>query len=278
MQKYQAEHRRTTKVVERNRTLSVQHYTSTNARQSKEEAADTPNRQHVTHQLLTTHTSALFATWNRSMPVKAHQVNWIKPAHSRYVQARAQLVHKMQPEDQDEWLQRQLHRFPKHNLRRSDRAKHAPSRWHPSNRDSSMNTSMSSSVGNNELQLALQDPGPTKVLTKASELQLAQQDSGPTEAPAEAATKRTASTFAELQPQAGRTVMPAHLLPEEMRLKSSSEVKAEASTRVKQCKIKFSHRPNWTALKHWPSRTQRRTITAVQLWTAHHRRKRSRCS
>ena len=41
-------------------------------------------------------------------PIKAHQVDWSKPPHNRYLQARAQSVHRMQPEDQGEWLQRQL--------------------------------------------------------------------------------------------------------------------------------------------------------------------------
>ena len=89
-------------------------------------------------------------------PIRAHQVDWSKPAHSRYQQARAQSIHRAQPEEQEEWLQRQLHRFPKHELRRSDRSKHSLDRWHPSVKDSSMDTSMSSSVSETELQLVQQ--------------------------------------------------------------------------------------------------------------------------
>ena len=80
---------------------------------------------------------------------------------------------------------------------------------------------MSSSVSEAELQLALQDSGPAKVQARAT-------------------GRQKAPTFAGLQPKTGRTVMPAHLLPEEMRLKSSSDIKAEASTRTKQSKIRFN--------------------------------------
>ena len=156
-----------------------------------------------------------------SSPIKAHQVDWSKPAHSRYQQARVQSAHMAQPEDQEEWLQRQLHRFPKRNLRRSDRSKHSPDRWHPSNSGNSMDTTASSSVSEAELQLALQDPGPAEVQARA-------------------AGRQKAPTFAVLQPKTGRSVMPAHLLPEEMRLKSSSDIKVEASTRTRQSKISFN--------------------------------------
>ena len=154
-------------------------------------------------------------------PIRAHQVNWSEPAQSRYMQARAQSVHRALPEDQHEWAQRQLDKFPKRKVRRSNRAKQCTDRWYPSSRTSSMDTSMSSSVSEGELQLALQDPGPAEVLAKA-------------------ATKQTASTFAELQPQAGRTVMPVDVLPAEMRLKSSSEIHTEAKNRSRQSTIEFT--------------------------------------
>ena len=66
------------------------------------------------------------------------------------------------------------------------------------------------------------------------------QDPGPAEVQARAAGRQKAPTFAVLQPKTGRSVMPAHLLPEEMRLKSSSDIKAEASTRTRQSKISFN--------------------------------------
>ena len=43
--------------------------------------------------------------------------------------------------------------------------------------------------------------------------------------------------------------MPVHLLPEEMKLKTSSEVKIEASTRTKQSKIRFKQQINLDRLK-----------------------------
>ena len=43
--------------------------------------------------------------------------------------------------------------------------------------------------------------------------------------------------------------MPVHLLPEEMKLKSSSEIKAEASTRTKQSKIRFNQQIKLDRLK-----------------------------
>ena len=101
-------------------------------------------------------------------PIRAHQVDWNKPAHSRHQQARAQSIHIAQPEDQDEWVQRRLHRFPKLELRRPDRAKRSPDRWHPGISAGSIDTSMSSSVSEAELQLALQDSGPAKVPARAA--------------------------------------------------------------------------------------------------------------
>jgi hypothetical protein len=163
-------------------------------------------------------------------PIRAYQVDWSKPAHGRYQQARAQSIHRAQPEDQQEWAQRQLNRFPRRKLRRSDRAKQSPDRWHPSISAGSMDTSMSSSVGEAELQLALQDSGPAEVQARAAE-------------------RHTATTFATLQPQKGRSVIPVDVLPEEMRLKPSSEVKVEASTRTKQSKIKFKQQIKLDRLK-----------------------------
>ena len=163
-------------------------------------------------------------------PIKAHQVDWSKSAHGRYQQARAQSVHRAQPEDQEEWWQRQQHRFPRRQLRRSDRSMHSPDRWHPNNSGGSMDTSMSSSVSEAELQLALQDSGPAEVQARAAD-------------------RQRAPTFAELQPHSGRSVMPVHLLPEEMKLKTSSEVKIEASTRTKQSKIRFKQQINLDRLK-----------------------------
>ena len=93
-----------------------------------------------------------------------------------------------------------------------------------------MDTSMSSSVSEAELQLALQDSGPAEVQARAAD-------------------RQRAPTFAELQPHSGRSVMPVHLLPEEMKLKTSSEVKIEASTRTKQSKIRFKQQINLDRLK-----------------------------
>ena len=67
MQKYQTEHHHATEMVERYHALCLPHDASTNARQGQEEAAGTPIRQHVTHQLLTTHTSVLLAAVNRGI-------------------------------------------------------------------------------------------------------------------------------------------------------------------------------------------------------------------
>ena len=61
IQMHQAEHHHTAEMVERNHALYLPHDTNANTKQSKEQAAGTPNRQHVTHQLFTTHTSAPFA-------------------------------------------------------------------------------------------------------------------------------------------------------------------------------------------------------------------------
>ena len=55
-----------------------------------------------------------------------------------------------------------------------------------------------------------------------------------------------------------------------MRLKSASEVKAEASTHTKKSEIRSSHQIKLDRLKSLPSRTQERPITAVQLQTVHH--------
>ena len=124
----------------------------------------------------------------------------------------------------------QLHRFPRPQLRRPDRAKQSPDRWYPSISAGSMDTSMSSSVSEVELQRALQDSGPAEVQARA-------------------AKKHTATSLATLQPQTGRSVIPVDVLPEEMRLKPSSEVKAEASTRTKQSKIKFKQQIKLDRLK-----------------------------
>ena len=67
MQKYQTEHHHATEMVERHHALCLPHDASTNARQGQEEAAGTPIRQHVTHQLLTTHTPVLLAAVNRGI-------------------------------------------------------------------------------------------------------------------------------------------------------------------------------------------------------------------
>ena len=100
---------------------------------------------------------------------------------------------------------------------------------------------MSSSIGEAELQLALQDPGPAEVQSRAAE-------------------RHTATRFATRQPQTGRSVIPVVVMPGEMKLKSSSEVNAEASTRIKQSKIKFRQQIKLDRLK---------TLVITQTETGH---------
>ena len=121
-------------------------------------------------------------------------------------------------------MQRKMHRLSELELRWLDRAKQSPGSA------GSMDTSLSSSVSEAKLQLALQDSGPTEVQARAAE-------------------RHTTTTFATLQPQIAKPVIPVDALPEEMRLKPSSEIRAEANTRTKQSKIRSKQQNKLDRLK-----------------------------
>ena len=164
-------------------------------------------------------------------PIRAKQVNRNATPLDRYKQARNQSMEASMPNDHMEWVGHMYDKSPRVELRRSDRTREEIVRWKPDASEDTMDTSMSSSVSEGEMQRALQDHQP---LMHTPKLVM----DGASNVP-------QANTFVGLDLASGRMVMSAQESPDEMKLMDSAKIHAAAKGRSRQSRLDFDRMAQW---------------------------------